>query len=98
MPDTRHAPRATGHGPDMDRRAGARHHRPMRHILLTLPLLLVACGGDPASYGITGTAPPLPPPDAGEISNGIPGAPVTGTSYGPTIGPSTGTGRFWGYN
>jgi hypothetical protein len=69
----------------------------MRTMLLLLLLSLAACSGDPRAYGITGARPAKPPPAPGEESS-IGGAPDTGTVYGPTNGPTTGGGQFWGYN
>jgi hypothetical protein len=70
----------------------------MRFIMFTLPLLLAACGTDPASLGITGAAIPPPPPDPGETQTGITGAPSHGTQYAPNLPPNTGAGKFWGYD
>ena len=85
-------------GGDMDREGRRGHHAGMRYIPLIPLLFLAACDAGPAAFGITGTAPSPPPPDPGALSTDAPGAAPTGTSYGPTIGPSTGSGRFWGYN
>ncbi len=70
----------------------------MRFIMLSLMLILAACATDPAKLGITGAATHVPPPDPGETQTGIPGAPQTGTQYAPNLGPTTGAGKFWGYN
>ena len=70
----------------------------MRFIILSLLLLLAACGTDPATLGITGAAIPAPPRDPGEEQTGITGAPQTGTQYAPNLPPNTGAGKFWGYN
>jgi hypothetical protein len=70
----------------------------MRFIILSLLLLLSACGTNPAALGITGAAIPAPPPDPGEEQTGIRGAPERGTQYAPNLPPSTGAGKFWGYN
>ena len=70
----------------------------MRFIMFSLLLLLAACGADPASLGVTGAAIPPPPPDPGETQTGIRGAPSIGTQYAPNLAPSTGAGKFWGYN
>jgi hypothetical protein len=66
-----------------------------------LVLLVAACSGDPRSYGITGpgtqpapVAPSGPVPDTAPI----PGVSTTGSSFGPTNAPSTGSSGFWGYN
>jgi hypothetical protein len=79
------------------------HTLPMRSLLvLGLLLVLAACSGDPRSFGITGPgAPAVPKPDATQTrddTNGMPGVPTTGTYYGPTTGPVTGSSGFWGYN
>ena len=79
------------------------HTLPMRRLLvLGLLLVLAACSGDPRSFGITGPgAPAVPKPDATQTrddTNGMPGVPTTGTYYGPTSGPVTGSSGFWGYN
>lgn len=70
----------------------------MRFIILSLLLLLAACGANPAALGITGAAIPAPPADPGEAQTGITGAPRTGTQYAPNLPPNTGAGKFWGYN
>ncbi len=70
----------------------------MRFIILSLLLFLGGCGANPAALGITGAPIPAPPPDPGEVQTGIPGAPITGTQYAPNLPPSTGAGKYWGYN
>jgi hypothetical protein len=71
----------------------------MRIALFLLLSCLAACSGDPRSYGITGPgrqpAPPALPDDA---TLGQPGIPDGGSVVGPSITPSTGSNRFWGYN
>ena len=62
--------------------------------ILSLLLLLTACSGDPRDYGITG-ARPVQPPAAREDLSGIPDS--SGV-IGPSVTPTTGGGRFWGYN
>jgi hypothetical protein len=70
---------------------------------LGLLILLAACSGDPASYGITGPG-TQPPPAAASVTvqspdtSPTPGVPTTGTPYGPSNAPSTGGSGFWGYN
>jgi hypothetical protein len=62
---------------------------------------LAACSGDPRSLGITGPGTPTAPADsapAGLDSTPAPGAPTSGTYYGPTNRPVTGGSGFWGYN
>lgn len=71
----------------------------MRIASCLLLLCLGACSGDPRAYGITGPgAAPQPPPQPNDSTLGDPGVPNTGSVYGPSITPSTGSGRFWGYN
>jgi hypothetical protein len=70
----------------------------MRFIILSLLLVLAACGTNPAALGITGAAIPPAPVDPGEAQTGIPGAPNTGTQYAPSMPANTGAGKFWGYN
>ena len=65
-----------------------------RAILCLLSVLIAACSGSPRDFGITGPvapAPPVTPSLANEIS---PVAPDFGGPYAPSTGP----GRFWGYN
>ena len=73
---------------------------PMRAIATLLLLLgLAACSANPAAYGITGPGrPPVLPAQPGDADVGQPGLPNSASVYGPSIVPSTGTGRFWGYN
>jgi len=74
----------------------------MRAVLaFGLLMLLVACSGDPQSYGITGPGPqpaPVVVPADTDTSNPIPGVPTSGSYYGPSNGPIPSTGRFFGYN
>jgi hypothetical protein len=87
-------------GVDKDARIGK--ESVMRTVsALGLLTLLAACSGTPASYGITGpgTQPPpaavtVPSPD----TSPTPGMSTTGTSYGHSSEPSTGSSGFWGYN
>jgi hypothetical protein len=77
------------------------HTWPM-HSLVALSVLFVlaACSGDPRSYGITGpgTQAVTKPEPARTGDSAMPGVPTTGTYYGPTTAPVTGSSGFWGYN
>ncbi|HTW69796.1 MAG TPA: hypothetical protein VME47_07920 [Acetobacteraceae bacterium] len=78
----------------------------MRTICLALMLLVLAgCAAGPQALGITGpqgstnkaaAAPAVPPPPTDPLDN--PGLMQSGTRYGPTYTPSTGSSGFWGYN
>jgi hypothetical protein len=71
----------------------------MRIASVLLLLCLAACSGDPRSYGITGPGSPAQPPEQPDDATvGQPGLPNSGTLYGPSVVPNTGTGRYWGYN
>jgi hypothetical protein len=74
----------------------------MRTVLaLGFLTLLVACSGDPRSFGITGPgAEPAPaaPATASPDTAPMPGVATTGPTYGPSTAPSTGNSGFWGYN
>ncbi len=63
---------------------------------------LAACSGDPKALGITGPGlqtTPRPSPAFGEDTGANPGAPISGTYFGPSNnGPVTGASGFWGYN
>lgn len=76
----------------------------MRRVLPVplLLLLLAGCAGGPRALGITGpqgssfgTA-PGPPTGGDPLDN--PSALESGTRYAPSIAPTTGSGRYWGYN
>ncbi len=72
----------------------------MKHLVLALSavLSLAGCNMTPASLGITGPAPLVPPQQPDDSTNDAPVA-SPGGSYGPSIGPSpTGNGRFFNYN
>jgi hypothetical protein len=79
-------------------------HTPRMRIVLILGLALVlaACSGDPRSYGITGPGPQLAPAPVAEPTgqdiNTVPGVPTSGSYYGPSTGPTSGSTGFWGYN
>jgi hypothetical protein len=65
--------------------------------------LLTACSGDPRSFGITGPGAPPAPAAAAPATDepdaaAAPGVSTSGSYYGPTNRPTTGTGNFWGYN
>ena len=71
----------------------------MRIASLLLLLCLAACSGDPRAYGITGPGvPPSPPVQPDDSALGQPGIPDSSTVYGPSVTPSTGPNKFWGYN
>jgi hypothetical protein len=84
----------------------AAHNVGMRVLpLLLLLLALAGCVATPEQLGITGPQATAPLP----ATIGAPEAPAdpldnpdqlqsNGTRYGPNPVPSTGTGRFWGYN
>jgi hypothetical protein len=75
----------------------------MRRIaFIALLLPLAACASGPQALGITGPdgGKPLPAaapePPANPLDN--PDTLQSGTRYGPSYGPSTTGGRFWGYD
>ncbi len=72
---------------------------PMRGLVVLCLLLGAAgCTESPASLGITGPAPPTPPPVSDDSTIGLPGVPAT-TGYGPSIVPiGGGNGHFFNYN
>jgi hypothetical protein len=71
-------------------------------LLLMVLLALAGCAGGPQALGITGpggsslgtTA--APPPGQDPMDN--PNTFQSGTRYSPSSGPTTGSGRYWGYN
>jgi hypothetical protein len=71
-------------------------------ILFALLLPLAACATGPSALGITGPqgGPPAsaaePPPSSDPFDN--PDTLQSGSRYGPSYGPSSGGGHFWGYN
>lgn len=75
----------------------------MRTILALISLLVLsACSGDPKSFGITGpgvqpVAPVVPSANTPD-SSPTPGVTTSGSQYGPSYGPTTGSSGFWGYN
>ena len=63
--------------------------------------MLAGCSGDPAAYGITGPGGPRPAAAATGPTpddSPTPGAPSSGTFFGPSNRPMTGNSGFWGYN
>lgn len=66
-------------------------------VMLCLLIGLAGCDASPASLGITGPAPPPPVTTPDDSTIGIPGVPDT-TGYGPSVAPSTGSGRYFNYN
>lgn len=65
--------------------------------VLGLVLALAACAEGPGALGLTGPSaptPPSPPDDAQITAPGVPG----GSQYAPNITPTTGGGRYYGYN
>jgi hypothetical protein len=71
----------------------------IRAFSLLAVLALGACDATPASLGITGPGPPPSPPPAIDDSTILnPGVPDPGNSYGPSVGPSPSSGRFFNYN
>lgn len=88
----------------VDTRKRPRQIARMRAYLALGPILmLAACSGSPASYGITGPgtiATPVVPsiPRAAPETNGNPGVSTTGTFYGPDNGPVSGPNGFYNYN
>jgi hypothetical protein len=84
----------------MDRCFDVRQGSPMRFVGLAFMLFLASCSGDPRSYGITGpgTQPAPVTAPAGAEATPSPGVSTSGTSFGPSSSPTTGTSGFWGYN
>jgi hypothetical protein len=71
----------------------------MTRVLLLIATLCVAgCGDSPASLGITGPGiAPSPPPGADDSTIPNPGIP-NGGGYGPGLGPTPSSGRYFDYN
>jgi hypothetical protein len=95
--------RAADPGLPMDSCDVIGHTPPMRSLLVFgLLFALAACSGDPRSFGITGPGPPqaVAQPDPAQTggTSSAPGVPTSGTYYGPTNAPVTGSSGFWGYN
>jgi hypothetical protein len=70
----------------------------MRLIAFLLLACLAGCAGDPRSYGITGPAERMPPARPDDATVDQPGLQAQPSTYGPSMQPTTGSGRFWGYN
>jgi hypothetical protein len=70
--------------------------------LLLLLLPFAGCAGGPEALGITGpqgsSLGTTAPPPAGQDPLESPNTFQSGTRYSPSSGPTTGSGRFWGYN
>jgi hypothetical protein len=65
-------------------------------VLITM-LSLAGCNVTPASLGITGPAPLVPPTPPDDSTIDAPGLAAPGSGYGSSIGPA-GTGRYFNYN
>ena len=72
----------------------------MRFILLAVPLLLAGCAAGPQALGITGPGaqPAAPATEAAPDPFDNPNAMQSGGRYGPSYAPTTGSGRYWGYD
>jgi len=70
----------------------------MRPLAIFAVLAVTACSASPASLGITGPSPPKPPPTTDDSTILNPGIPDPGNSYGPGVGPSPTSGRYYNYN
>lgn len=60
-------------------------------------VLLVGCSRSPASLGLTGAVPPQAPETASDALIGTPGVHPGDGLYTPSLTPSTGGGRYFGY-
>ncbi len=71
----------------------------MRGLVCCFLLLggLTACGRSPQSLGITGALPGTPPEAEGDNVIRDPGAPQGNASFNPSVLPTTGGGRYYGY-
>lgn len=58
---------------------------------------LAACGRSPQSLGITGALPATPPEAEGDNVIRDPGVPQGNSTYNPSVLPTTGGGRYYGY-
>ena len=62
-------------------------------------LSLAGCNVTPASLGITGPAPLVPPPPTDDNTIDAPGVPLPDSGFGPGVGPApSGGGRYYNYN
>lgn len=70
-----------------------------RALIMAFLLVTVAgCAASPQSLGLTGAQPVPPPPLPNDATLQPPGIAVdTGTNYGPSMVPTTGAGRYYGY-
>jgi len=71
----------------------------IRSVLIAVMLTgLAACSGSPEALGLTGATPQTPPEQPGDNAVIAPGVTQQGSfTYNPTITPSTGGGRYYGY-
>jgi hypothetical protein len=71
-------------------------------LLLLVLFALAGCAGGPQALGITGprdsSLGTTPPPPPGQDPLDSPNTFQSGTRYSPSTGPTTGSGRYWGYN
>ena len=58
---------------------------------------LTACGSSPQSLGLTGAVPVAPPEAQGDNVISDPGAPQGNATFNPSVLPTTGGGRYYGY-
>jgi len=68
-------------------------------LAVLLSLAVAACAESPGSLGITGpgnNSAAGTSPNTDPVDN--PNALQSGGRYGPSYGPTTGAGHFWGYN
>jgi hypothetical protein len=71
----------------------------LRNLTMLFCLLALAgCNLTPAQLGITGPATRTPPDQSDDSVVATPGAQTGDSPYTPTTTPSTGGGRFFGYN
>lgn len=82
----------------MDTLGKCRQYWAMRILAALVLFGLAACSGNPGAYGITGPNAPVQPEAPTDATLTAPGLPDNGTMYGPTVAPTTGQSRYWGYN